>query len=85
MARQRRVLLRADDPPETVMVLDEPSLFRLVGSAVVMAAQCKHLIGMAAMPHVTIQVLPSVAHPAMQSGLIITESAAAYVEHTAGG
>jgi Domain of unknown function (DUF5753) len=45
------------------MVLDEPSLFRLVGSAVVMAAQCKHLIGLAAMPRVTIQVLPSVAHP----------------------
>jgi hypothetical protein len=36
------------------------------------------------LPYVTIQVLPAVAHPATQSGFMVTDSAA-YAEHVIGG
>jgi Domain of unknown function (DUF5753) len=49
-----------------------------------MAAQMRHLAEIARLPHVTIQVLPAVAHPATQSGFMVTGSAA-YAEHVAGG
>jgi transcriptional regulator with XRE-family HTH domain len=83
MERQRRVLFR-DDPPSIWFVLDELSLYRCVGSAELMAEQLRHLADVAALPHVTMQVLPAVAHPANASELIVTDSAA-YVEHLAGG
>ena len=83
MERQRRVLLR-DPPPMTWFVIDELSLYRCVGSAEVMAGQMRHLAAVAALPHVTVQVLPAVAHPAGASGFIVTDSAA-YAEHVAGG
>lgn len=83
MERQRRVLLR-DDPPMVWFVVDELSLYRCVGSAEVMAEEMRHLAAVAAMPNVTMQVLPAVAHPAGASGFIVTDSAA-YAEHVAGG
>jgi len=83
MARQRRVLMR-DDPPSAWFLVDQLSLYRLVGSAEVMAAQMSHLAAVAAMPNVTLQVLPAVAHPANASEFIVTDSAA-YAEHVAGG
>jgi hypothetical protein len=39
----------------------------------------------AAMPTVTMQVLPAVAHPANASGFVIADDNAAYAEHVAGG
>jgi hypothetical protein len=83
MARQRRVLMR-DDPPSAWFLVDQLSLYRLVGSAEIMAAQMSHLAAVAARPNVTLQVLPAVAHPANASELIVTDSAA-YAEHLAGG
>jgi hypothetical protein len=83
MERQRRVVFRGD-PPTTWMVVDEMSLYRDVGGPEVMAAQMTHLSAVAAMPHVTLQVLPGVAHPANVSQLIIADNAA-YVEHLVGG
>ena len=83
MERQRRVLLR-DAPPMTWFVIDELSLYRRVGPAGVMAGQMRHLAAVATLPHVTVQVLPAVAHPAGASGFIVTDSAA-YAEHVAGG
>lgn len=83
MERQRRVVLRSD-PPTTWMVVDEMSLYRDVGGPEIMAAQMSHLSAVAAMPHVTLQVLPGVAHPANVSQLIIADNAA-YVEHLVGG
>jgi Domain of unknown function (DUF5753)/Helix-turn-helix domain len=85
MDRQRRVLLRDDDPPAAWFVVDEMSLYRRVGSAEVMAAQMHQLSAIAAMPHVTMQVLPAVAHPANASGFVIADDQAAYTEHVAGG
>src|SRR5215469_10258414 len=83
MDRQQRVLLR-DDPPRAWFVIDELSLFREVGSAVIMAGQMSRLREVAAMPTVTVQVLPAVAHCANASNLIIAGDAA-YCEHMSGG
>lgn len=83
MERQRRVLMR-DDPPLAWLLVDQLSLYRLIGSPEIMAAQMGHLAAVAAMPNVTLQVLPAVAHPANASGLIVTDGAA-YAEHVAGG
>jgi transcriptional regulator with XRE-family HTH domain len=85
MDRQRRVLLRDDDPPAAWFVVDEMSLYRRVGSAGVMAAQMRQLSAVAVMPAVTMQVLPAVAHPANASGFVIADDEAAYAEHVAGG
>jgi hypothetical protein len=64
--RQRRVLSR-DDPPEVSAVVDHACLYRLVGSAEVMVEQMTHLLDVAALPHVALQVMPAVAHPATAS------------------
>jgi Domain of unknown function (DUF5753)/Helix-turn-helix domain len=85
MARQARVLFRDDEPPEAVYVVDHAALYRMVGSADVMARQMSHLAAVAAMPNVTLQVLPALAHPATQSGFMIADDAAAYAEHVTGG
>ncbi len=83
MERQRRILHR-DDPPAAWFVVDELSLYRCAGSPGVMADQMSRLAEVASLPHVTMQVLPAVEHPAGASELIIADSSA-YVEHLAGG
>jgi transcriptional regulator with XRE-family HTH domain len=83
LERQRRVLFRDDDPPVTECVIDHASLYRLVESPEVMAAQMRHLLDIAALPNVTVHVLPAVANPAMASELIVADHAAAYCEHLA--
>jgi hypothetical protein len=82
MERQRRVLFR-DDPPLSFFVIDELSLYRCVGSPEIMAAQLRHLAEVAALPNITVQVLPAVAHPANVSGFVVTD-AAALCEHMRG-
>jgi hypothetical protein len=65
-------------------IVDQLSLYRLVGSAEIMAGQMRRLAEVAAMPAMTVQILPSVAHPAGASGLIVADDTA-YAEHVAGG
>ena len=65
-------------------IVDHAALYRLVGSPKTMATQMDHLTEVANLPHVTIQVLPAIAHPATQSGFMVTDSAA-YAEHVVGG
>ena len=56
MERQRRF---DDDPPlELWAILDEAVIRRPVGGHAVMRAQLEHLLGMAARPGLTLQVLP---------------------------
>ena len=57
LARQRR-LMDPDDPLELVVVVDETALRREVGGVEVMRAQLRHLIEAAALPTVTLQVMP---------------------------
>ena len=83
MERQKRVLYR-DDPPDVWFIVDQFSLYRLVGSPEVMSAQMRHLAAVAALPTVTLQVLPAVAHPANASEFIIADGAT-YAEHVVGG
>jgi transcriptional regulator with XRE-family HTH domain len=67
LTRQQRLV---EEPPLRVeAVLDEALLHRMVGGAVVMAAQLERLIELSGQPNVTMQVIPySVgAHPAMNS------------------
>jgi hypothetical protein len=84
MARQQRVLFR-EDPPSVSCIVDYVALYRGVGSSETMAAQMRHLLEVASLPNVTLQVLPAVAHPATASELIIADDNAAYAEHLAAG
>jgi Domain of unknown function (DUF5753) len=81
--RQRRVLHRQDPPPAWVIV-DEMALYRLVGSPQVMAGQMRHLLEVAALPQVTLTVMPAVAHAANASGFVLAGDAA-WCEHLAAG
>jgi transcriptional regulator with XRE-family HTH domain len=83
MERQQRVLAR-DDPPQAWFLVDEHSLYRQAGSPEIMAGQMRHLAQVCALPSVTVQVLPPIAHPATQSGFLVADGAA-YAEHVAGG
>jgi transcriptional regulator with XRE-family HTH domain len=84
MQRQRRVLDQ-DTPPKAVFIIDELALYRLVGSPQAMAAQLRHVLGIAARANITVQVHPAIAHNANASGFIIADDTAAYAEHVLGG
>jgi transcriptional regulator with XRE-family HTH domain len=81
MERQRRVLARG---ALLWFVVDELSLYRQVGTPAGMAAQMRAILAVAAMPSVTLQVLPAVAHPATGSEIILADESA-YAEHAASG
>ena len=55
---QRQDVLRGPDPPRAWFVLDESVLRRPIGGRQVMRAQLKHLLDMAGLPHITLQVVP---------------------------
>jgi hypothetical protein len=57
MARQD-VLRRSPDPLRLWVVLDESTLLRPAGDNAVMADQLDHLVEMAALPNVTMQIMP---------------------------
>jgi transcriptional regulator with XRE-family HTH domain len=71
MARQPT--LTRDDPPKLWAVLDEAALRRRVGGAGLMRLQLEHLLDMASLPNVAIQVIPfgGGAHPAMGRPFIV--------------
>jgi len=83
MERQRRVLFR-DEPPTAWFVVDEMALYRRVGSAEIMVEQCRHLLEVASLPNVTVQVMPPVEHPANASGFVIADDSA-WCESVKGG
>jgi hypothetical protein len=57
----RQSLLTQDDPIRVWVVLDEAVLRRPVGGAAVMREQLDHLVMVAELPNVTLQVLPFAA------------------------
>lgn len=63
---RRQGLLGLDDPPELSLVVDETALRRPIGGAAVMRAQLRHLLEVAALPRVTLRMVPFEAggHPA---------------------
>jgi transcriptional regulator with XRE-family HTH domain len=70
-ARQER--LTGDEPPEYWAVFNEAVIRRAVGGDETMRAQLEHVVEMAALPHVQVQVLPygAGAHPAMDGSFKI--------------
>jgi transcriptional regulator with XRE-family HTH domain len=56
--RGRQEILRRPRPPHLWVVIDETALRRPVGGRAVMRAQLRQLIETAALPYVTVQVLP---------------------------
>jgi transcriptional regulator with XRE-family HTH domain len=63
---QRQELLGNEDPPRIWAVIDESALRRPVGGRDVMRAQLRHLMDVAELPRVTLQVMPfsQGGHPA---------------------
>ncbi|MCM3266014.1 helix-turn-helix domain-containing protein [Streptomyces thermoviolaceus] len=55
---RRAQLLTRPDAPQLWAVLDESVLLRVLGSRDVMREQLKHLVRMARLPHVTVQIVP---------------------------
>ena len=78
MERQRRLFSR---DVLVWFIVDELSLYRLVGSPEIMAAQMSRLAEVAALPTVTLQVLPPVAHPATGSEIILADETACPLRH----
>ncbi|HEY2550085.1 MAG TPA: helix-turn-helix transcriptional regulator [Streptosporangiaceae bacterium] len=72
MARQP-ALTRSDDRPKFWAVLDEAALRRRVGGAGLMRLQLEHLLEVARLPSVALQVIPfgGGAHPAMGRPFVI--------------
>lgn len=90
MTRQK--LLTKNDPLELNVILDESALRRRVGGVDVMTGQLSHLIEMAELPNVTLQVLPFAAgaHIAMDGSFVVLlfpgpfPSYLVYLEHMTG-
>jgi transcriptional regulator with XRE-family HTH domain len=89
--RQER--LTGDEPPAYWAILNEAVIRRVVGGADVTRAQLQHVVEIAGLPHVNVQVLPfkAGAHPAMDGSFRILGFPAAgdpdvvYLENQVGG
>lgn len=64
---RRERLLAQEGPPEIAFVFGEEALIRQIGGPDVMRGQLRHLLGVAANPAVTIQIIPlsAGAHPGL--------------------
>jgi transcriptional regulator with XRE-family HTH domain len=73
LAVARQSLLKTANPPRFWAVLDEAALRREVGGPAVMRGQLEHLLEMARMPHVELQLIPfgGGAHPAMGRSFMV--------------
>ncbi|MEV0055040.1 helix-turn-helix transcriptional regulator [Saccharopolyspora shandongensis] len=72
---ERKSLIRGKNPVQLSVVLNEAALRRTVGGAEIMIEQLKHLLEVAELPNVTLQVLPfsAGAHAAMGSSFYVLE------------
>jgi Domain of unknown function (DUF5753)/Helix-turn-helix domain len=83
LARQSILTREAPAPPMVWFLVDEAALRRRTGSAPTMADQLERLLTVAALPNVTIQVVPNVAHAELTGGFALAEApkgSAAYIE-----
>jgi transcriptional regulator with XRE-family HTH domain len=69
---QRQRLLHRPHPPKVWAVIDEAALRRPIGGAAIMRAQLEHLIEMAELSHVTIEIMPFSAGGHSAAGGAIT-------------
>lgn len=86
--KERQEILRREDPPVVVALLDASVLRRPFGGRGVMRAQLEHLLGLAELPHVHIHVVPEDAELCPEGAFMILcsvgEPDTAYAE-SAGG
>jgi hypothetical protein len=82
MERQKRLL--RDDGPAIVLLVDQVALYRVIGSAEIMAEQCARLREIASLPTVTLQVVPPVKIN-LTSVLLHVTNEAAYTENALNG
>ncbi|MFI5805780.1 DUF5753 domain-containing protein [Streptomyces sp. NPDC051561] len=70
---KRQRILERENPPYYWGIMDEAALKRPIGGASVMAAQMRHLVHLATLPHVTVQVLTFArgAHPMLGGSLTL--------------
>lgn len=83
MARQAILTRETPAPPMVLFLVDEAALRRVTGSALIMADQLERLLAVAALPNVTIQVVPNVMHAEVSGGFALAEAPkgpAAYIE-----
>jgi hypothetical protein len=75
MGRQA-ILFREEPPPPRVhAILDEQVLHRSVGGPAVMAGQTEHLVELAMMPRVSIQIIPAdVPHAGLLGAFVMAET-----------
>lgn len=57
--------LRGEDPPRLHIILDSSVLKREIGGRDVLVEQLRHLLEMAALPHITLRVVAKAGHPAL--------------------
>lgn len=71
----RQQVLAREAPPQLWAVIDEAALRRMIGGPDVMRAQIEHILKMAELPNVAIQVLPldTGAHASMDGGFVILD------------
>jgi transcriptional regulator with XRE-family HTH domain len=72
---ERQPILDSPDPPHVVVVLDEPVLYRLIGSSAIMADQLAQVAAAAERLHVSVHVLPATGANAGLSGAFDIASA----------
>ncbi|HEY1176128.1 MAG TPA: helix-turn-helix transcriptional regulator [Phytomonospora sp.] len=58
---ERQARLRSDDPPALFAMFDEGALKRPVGGKEVLCGQLAHLLELAVLPNITIQLIPTAA------------------------
>jgi hypothetical protein len=70
---RRQALLTKDEPPIFQFIIDEGALRRPIGGPVVMKAQLDQIMRVAALPKVTVQIIPlgAGAHPGLDSNFVI--------------
>ena len=90
---ERQSLLSGDDPRQLWTIMDEAAVRRVVGGRPVMREQLLRLHEAAALPNVTVQIVPyeAGAHPGMPGAFIVLEfqdpidQSLVYTESLAGG
>jgi uncharacterized protein DUF5753 len=72
---RREELLDRSDPPLLFFILDEAAVRRQVGGKAVMRRQVRRLIEAAAMPNVTVEIVPfsAGAHPGLNGQFVVLE------------
>jgi hypothetical protein len=84
IARQALISREDPEPPAMSFLVDECSLRRRIGSLEIMRAQLWHIIDVAGLPNVTVQVVPEGANAGLQGSFILVDDAC-YIENARAG